>query len=172
MEGDNVKRGLGPWADEHSEILILGSFPGEESLRQQSYYCSSRNQFWKIINEIFGEKDKAKSDKEYILDYHLALWDCLKSCERDGSLDENIRNKEANDLPGFLKAHPAIKTIVFNGQESEKDFYAKFPELRGKYAFHRLISTSGMVTTKNFEEKLAEWSNVLSPKNDLSQPKN
>ena len=162
MKGDNVKHGLEPWADEHSEILILGSMPGDESLKQQSYYCSSRNQFWKIMNEIFGEKDKTKSDKEYILDHHLALWDCLESCERDGSLDENIKNGEANDLPGFLKAHPAIKTIVFNGERSEKDFYAAFPELRGKYTFHRLISTSGLATTKNFKEKVAEWRRALS----------
>lgn len=162
MEGDNVKHGLEPWADEKSEILILGSMPGDESLKQQSYYCSSHNQFWKIMNEIFGEKEKAKSDKEYILDHHLALWDCLKSCERDGSLDENIKNRKANDLPGFLKAHPAIKTIVFNGKESEADFYAAFPELRGKYTFHLLISTSGMVTTKNFKEKVAEWRRALS----------
>lgn len=33
QDNENYKEGLEPWVDEHSEILILGSFPSDVSLR-------------------------------------------------------------------------------------------------------------------------------------------
>lgn len=163
-EGDNVKRGLEAWVDENSEILILGSVPGDESLRQESYYCKANNSFWKIVNEIFGRKEEEKDNKKYILEHHLALWDCVKSCERKGSLDADIKagSEKMNDLPGFLNRYPAIRTIVFNGTKAEEYFNKNFPELKEKYDFHQLISTSGAAPVE-FKEKLEAWRKVLAP---------
>jgi hypothetical protein len=49
------KIGLGPVVDGNSRILILGSLPGEESLRQQRYYSDPRNHFWSLLSGVFGE---------------------------------------------------------------------------------------------------------------------
>ena len=42
QDNENYKEGLEPWVDEHSEILILGSFPSDVSLRERAYYQIGR----------------------------------------------------------------------------------------------------------------------------------
>lgn len=43
----------------------------------------------------------------------FAIWDVVKSCQRQGSLDANIRREEANDIRGFCKQHESsMKRIV------------------------------------------------------------
>lgn len=44
-----------PLYDENSEVLILGSFPGENSKKEKFYYVDKRNQFWNILSEIYKE---------------------------------------------------------------------------------------------------------------------
>ena len=50
MRNKILKSGLLPLVGENPKLLILGSLPGDESIKQQKYYSNPRNQFWKIIN--------------------------------------------------------------------------------------------------------------------------
>ena len=51
---NNSKIGLKPWVGENPKVLILGSLPGDESLKQQAYYCNKGNFFWRIMHNLFG----------------------------------------------------------------------------------------------------------------------
>ncbi len=51
----NVKSGLPPVVWESSRTLILGTMPGDESLRKQRYYANPSNKFWLILSKVYGE---------------------------------------------------------------------------------------------------------------------
>jgi double-stranded uracil-DNA glycosylase len=51
----NTKLGLDPVIGASSRVLILGTMPGDESLRQQRYYSHGRNQLWDILARIYEE---------------------------------------------------------------------------------------------------------------------
>ena len=108
-----------PIVDDSSEILILGTAPGNDSLATGEYYAQSGNLFWTIIQQLFNNGIAFSSYEEKInclKANHIALWDTLKACDRKGSTDGEIVNEEKNDIDNFLKKHPSIKKIVFNGQ--------------------------------------------------------
>ncbi|HMI07146.1 MAG TPA: DNA-deoxyinosine glycosylase [Flavobacterium sp.] len=151
-----------PFADANSEILILGTMPGAMSLAKQEYYAHKQNAFWKIIYSVFAQLPVAERFDEKIKllqQNNIALWDVLENCERVGSLDINIKNHKENDILGLLKKHPKIRTIIFNGKESEKYFLRKFGVIEG-IQFHQMPSTSPANTMK-FDHKLKSWSEVL-----------
>jgi hypoxanthine-DNA glycosylase len=82
----------------------------------------------KIIKEILRVDSELPycTRVEKLLARGIALWDVLKSCERSGSLDENIRNPFGNNLEAFLTKYEQINKIGFNGQKSWK-FAKKTP---------------------------------------------
>ncbi len=148
-----------PIIDERSRILILGSMPGVESLRLQQYYANTRNQFWKILYELFDTQVSQVYEERvsFIKSKQIAVWDVIENCYREGSLDSKIREEKVNDFSGLFKTYPDIKTVLFNGGKAY-DTYKKWigfgtiPNLR----FHKLTSSSP-ANTKKYEEKLREW---------------
>lgn len=114
-------------ASDDAEILILGTMPGDESLRRQQYYGHPRNLFWKIMGHMFNFDNSATSydSKLDILKQNkFALWDVLSECKRKGSLDSNIEtaSTEPNNFPMFLRVHSNIHSIFFNGKKAEELF--------------------------------------------------
>jgi hypoxanthine-DNA glycosylase len=115
-----------PVARADARILILGSLPGEESLRRGEYYAKAQNRFWWIMGQVF----EAGPDLPYtarcarLLGHGIALWDVCAAAERHGSLDSAIvaASVVPNDFAGFLSNHAAIRRIAFNGQKAEKLF--------------------------------------------------
>lgn len=81
-----LNRGLPPVIAEHPKVLILGSMPGEESIRKQQYYANSRNLFWEIMGNIFDfDKNEEYEVKiEIIKKNKIALWDVIDKCNRKG----------------------------------------------------------------------------------------
>lgn len=155
-KSEDVKIGLAPWIGENPKVLILGSLPGDESLKQQAYYANNLNSFWKIMRELFNTNMES-DNKKFITSCGIALWDCVHSAERKGSLDSAIVNSSvvANDIKALLLEHPTIQTIIFNGGKAEKFYHRYCSGI--ECATIRLISTSS-AAARRFEDKLKEWS--------------
>jgi TDG/mug DNA glycosylase family protein len=137
--------------------------PGAESLRKQEYYANKANHFWKILFHLFGVEPIADytSKVEFILSRDIGLWDVLASCEREGSLDSNIRQGVANDFEQFFNAYSNIRYVLFNGSKAHEIFqkqvgFAQFDTLH----FVKMPSTSP-ANTISFEAKLQEWAKAL-----------
>lgn len=111
-----------PVVDDESRILILGTFPGEDSLEKGEYYADSRNQLWDILGNALenpGIKNNSYAQKvQFLLQHNIALWDVLKCVTRDGSSDNAIIDYQCNDLLGFLLRYPSIEKILFNGGDA------------------------------------------------------
>jgi TDG/mug DNA glycosylase family protein len=116
-----VKVGLPPIIDDRSECLILGTLPGDESLRRKEYYGHPRNHFWPIIAQVMSTQLSADYRQRcaQILDHRYAIWDVLHAAERTGSLDTAIRNAKANDFASLFHSYPKLRMIAFNGKGAQ-----------------------------------------------------
>jgi len=152
-----------PISSPNSNILILGTMPGTKSLELNQYYGHSQNNFWKFLFTIFNEDFSTDYDirKKLLLKNNVALWDVLQYCDRVGSLDSAIKNEIANDFETFLKNHPNIKTILFNGQKAAA-FFKKYVHLQKEYNLITLPSTSPANASKTYQSKLEEWKIIRS----------
>lgn len=54
METEHVRHTFTPVYDEHSEVLILGTFPSVKSRENHFYYGHPRNRFWKVTAAVCG----------------------------------------------------------------------------------------------------------------------
>lgn len=146
-----------PIINKDCTTLILGSMPGIESLRKNEYYGYKNNTFWRIMFRLFDEEysDNYTVKKQLLLENNIALWDVIKSCERDGSLDSNIIRDKPNDFEGLYREYPNIKHIFFNGTKAYKTYISKI-RLDDKRKFTKLPSTSPAHAMK-FEKKLNDW---------------
>jgi len=112
------KSSFAPVADDRTRILILGSLPGETSLRAKRYYAHKQNRFWHLVGALTGEDLPALDyeDRLALLLHHgIGLWDVVRSGRRKGSLDSELREVERNALPGFTATLPNLAAIGFNG---------------------------------------------------------
>lgn len=160
--------GLGPLVAPTTRLLVLGSFPGVASLAAQQYYGHPRNDFWPILFAIF-EAESAGSPRvdcrssyqirsDWLLARGVGLWDVYASCEREGSLDSQIRRAQVNDLSALRQRCPQLAAIAHNGGESFK--HARHSQALG-LPVYKLPSTSPANASWRFERKLAAWREVF-----------
>ena len=158
-------QGFRPVANAESRVLILGTLPGPESLRQKRYYAQERNAFWRIMGELFGAGPEIPyGERLGILKRNrVALWDVCHRAYREGALDADIdpESVEPNDFPTFLKSHPGIQLICFNGQKAaqlyERLVLPGLTESRQRIPRVTLPSTSPAHAAMRFQEKLRRW---------------
>jgi hypoxanthine-DNA glycosylase len=157
LESTSLLTGLAPVIAPDTRILILGSFPGAQSLAAQQYYAHPRNQFWKLLGALVGEDLYNLPYDERLprlLAHRFGLWDVLAACEREGSLDSAIRKPAANDFDRLHHLCPVLETVGFNGQASGK-FAPQFEQ--AGYRTVVLPSSSPAHMAMSFEQKLAVW---------------
>jgi hypoxanthine-DNA glycosylase len=156
--------GLPPLVSGNTQVLILGSFPGASSLAAQQYYGHPQNQFWKILQAFWPYTaipvgaSSYQIRSEWLLSRGLGLWDVYAACEREGSLDSNIRKPVVNDFAEVQRLCPALQAIAHNGGESFK--HARHTQLLG-LPVYKLPSTSPANASWSFERKLAAWREVF-----------
>ena len=150
-----------PSIDNNSKVLILGSMPGVKSLEEQQYYAHPQNRFWKVMASICNEPKLHELDYylklKTLLRNNIALWDTIKSCKRDGSLDSDIQNEIPNDIRELLQKHPKIKKIYLNGNKSYSAFKKYFPDLLKKYSCYKMPSTSPANAKYSLEQLIYEY---------------
>lgn len=146
--------------------LILGSMPGVRSLEQTQYYAHPQNAFWRIMAKLFDAPYPFGSydDKlNLLLSHHIALWDVISACTRDGSLDSDIRNAVPNDFEKFFKQYPNVKNVFFNGQTAYNNFIKAFKSATfiNDLTLIPLPSTSPANAHLSFDDKLTAWSVLI-----------
>jgi hypoxanthine-DNA glycosylase len=154
-----LKRSFPPIVDQAARVLVLGTLPGEESLRRQQYYAHPRNLFWPILYALF-DGPPVPADYQPRLDFArlsgVALWDVCMSCERELSADATIRRETPNAIPRLLDAHPRIGAVAFNGSGAQRLYDRHFPR-RPELTYLHLPSTSPAHARLDFAAKLAHW---------------
>ncbi len=152
-----------PIVDEHSKVLVLGTMPGAESLRQQRYYAFERNHFWSVLFALYDQEkpDDYKARVRFLRQKRIALWDVLESCVRPGSADADIRHPEPNRIVELLDDHPGIRAVFLNGKGAQKLFRRLIlPRLNRGVLVSTLPSTSPAYAIP-FEKKLEGWKPLL-----------
>ncbi len=166
--------------NDDAEILILGTFPGEESLEKGEYYANSTNRFWKVILTLLGEKAEPfdyEVKKEILKKNKIALWDIYEKVDRDGSTDKNIKQKKSkfNDVFSWLKTHTSVKIVAFNGGKSKNSStFKKFRKFEAEYSeqikyaekqgvkFKKYLpSTSGANAKSKLSDLILAWGDIL-----------
>ncbi len=162
MEEREEKHSFAPSVYPGAKVLILGSMPGEESLRRQEYYAFPRNAFWRIMGELFGfSRELPYRERLARLGEHgVALWDVLESCRREGSLDTRISEPVPNDIAGLLDRNPGITRIFCNGSAAYLFLKRYQGELfrRKQLKIERLPSTSPAAAALTYPQKLSAYS--------------
>ncbi len=177
-----------PIENADSQVLVLGTMPGKMSLQTQQYYAHPRNAFWKIAGAILGfDADGAYQLRcSSLAASGVALWDVLKSCTRESSLDADIDRDSIvlNDFATFFASHPQIRRVCFNGAQAEALFRRCYLDSNRKHVqpsiadlvesaavtidYLRLPSTSPANAATSFAEKLRAWQ-IIAPGAPLSE---
>lgn len=159
----SLKRAFDPVVDADTRLLILGSLPGDASLKAAQYYAHPQNAFWRLVGGVIGRDLAALPYPERLAALKAAgvgLWDVIASATRPGSLDAAIREAETADLNRLVSDLPKLKAVAFNGGTAARiGRRTLIPP-----ADVQLIDlpSSSPVHTRSFASKAEAWS-VLKP---------
>lgn len=164
-DGVGASSGFAPIARQDARILILGSLPGQRSLRDHQYYAHPQNAFWKIMQTLVGATGNYEERCASLCESNIAVWDVLAESVRPGSMDSDIQLSSArcNDFVGFFANHRHIGLVCFNGQKAAK-LYQQFVDVDHsgpQCRFATLPSTSPTYAAMSYENKLARWREAL-----------
>jgi hypoxanthine-DNA glycosylase len=153
-----AKRSFPPIVDGEARVLVLGTLPGEESLRRQEYYAHPRNLFWPLVFALFDTAPVADyaARLAFALSHRIALWDVCETGERKASADATIRRECPNAIDPLLEAHPQIRAVAFNGTGARRLYDRHFAR-HLHLAYLALPSTSPAYASVDFAGKLMRW---------------
>lgn len=167
MEYKNIKHTFEPVYDEHSRLLILGTFPSVKSRENCFYYGHPQNRFWKVIAKLTDSPvpETIEEKKRLLLRNHIAIWDVIASCTITGSSDSTIRDVEVNDIKGLLEKTD-ISAIYGNGAKA-CELYDRFIRQQTGIEIQKLPSTSPANAAFRLERLCEKWRMICEEKQDL-----
>jgi len=160
---------FGSFVPKNARYLILGSFTAK--LGDGSYnwfYGTKRNQFWPILENVYGRKFKDRNDKEkFFSGLGVAISDIIYQCERKigSNLDANLINIVYNTkLVEKILAENKIEKIFFSSRFVETKFKKVFKHLVSQYPKMELVtlpSPSPRFAAMRLEEKIRRFKELL-----------
>lgn len=153
------KTGFAPVVDANTRLLILGSLPGDASLKAGQYYGHPQNAFWRLVGGVVGHDLAAlpyDERLEALKAAYVGLWDVIAGAERRGSLDADIRNAEAADLRQLIADLPALRAVAFNGATAVRIGRRSLAGVEG-LSLIDLPSSSPAHATRSFAQKAEIW---------------
>lgn len=136
--------------------LILGEFPGEESLLIGEYYANPCNRLRDIIADKYGlPKPISYPDLKKCLDaHHIALWDVYATKTVSG----RKASYTLNNVKTIIAKH-RIQKVIFNGREAEKVFKRmRISPLPKDMCY---VPSTSSALAMPYADKLTEWKKVL-----------
>jgi len=153
-----LKRAFEPVVDARTRLLILGSLPGDASLKAGQYYGHPQNGFWRLVGGVTGLDLVGlpyAARLEALKAAGVGLWDVIATAHRPGSLDGAIREAEAADLRGLIADLPDLKAVAFNGATAAKIGRRSLAGAQGVMLID--LPSSSPAHTRPLTEKAAAW---------------
>lgn len=159
---------FGSFVPKNARYLILGSFPGRRVNGYDWFYGNQRNQFWPILEAVYGIglRDKAEKQKLFTR-LGIAITDIILKCERkaNNNLDTNLAKIVYNTkaITAIFKENKTRK-IFFTSRFVEHLFKKQFKNLIKLYPEVKLItlpSPSPRYAAMSRSEKIARYKDLL-----------
>lgn len=160
-----------PVFNEHSRVLVLGSFPSVLSRENSFYYGNPQNRFWRVLAHWAKTPVPAtiEEKKSLLLDQGIALWDVIEECDIKGSSDASIKNVVPAHVERILAAAP-VRAIICNGATAGR-LYKKYLQYKTGIEAVTLPSTSPANAAWNIERLRETWAKELTRATEASTPK-
>lgn len=158
-----IRHPLQPLYNQHSKILILGSFPSVKTREYGFFYGHPQNRFWPLLEELFQTdlSQDITERKQFLLDKQIAVYDTIYQCDIIGSSDASIKNVVPADLSVIFDAAP-IQAVFCNGGTAYKYFQRYQAEDLG-FEANKLPSTSPANARYRLDDLLEPWRVILEP---------
>jgi hypoxanthine-DNA glycosylase len=153
------KRSFLPVVDRQVRLLVLGSLPGERSLKERRYYAHPQNHFWALMAQVIGHDLPAlpyEARLAALLDAHVGLWDVVASARRAGSADAAMQDIEPHDIAALAGTLPDLRAIAFNGGTALRHGLRQLGAAAERYAIVALPSSSPLHTV-GLAAKVPAW---------------
>lgn len=159
----------------NATCLILGSFVGKQAVPGTAatddscdwFYGTKRNQFWPILEGVYGIELKNKRSKQKLFSkLGIAIADIIKQCERinNNNLDTNLKEIIYNDeISGIIESQD-IEKILFTSRFVEVSFKKHFANLIKRHPSIQLVtlpSPSPRYALISKESKIQKYRELL-----------
>ena len=174
----HIEHGFEPVFDQHSRVLVLGSFPSVLSRANAFYYGNPQNRFWRVMAACLGvpvppnEGDSLASGEPATLDASVAakramllnggvaLWDVIESCDIKGSSDASIKNVVPARVE-LITSNTSIEQVICNGGTAGR-LYKRYLQERTGLPAVVLPSTSPANAAWRLERLVERWGSATT----------